>query len=230
MAQPGPPAYKPQSHTQTSSGGSSNKGWYIATAVVAVLVIATVSILIATSGDSGGGGTASGCEDRTADDKGFSECMRELAGAVAENNECSAGASDALGGAGVETQGATVASCTMDDGFIVMYTHFGASENADGSELSGVDTAKKYMDTAKQQFENLGSDAEPEEGDWEGDGLSGTYYSIEAGYGVGIVLFQVNDSPVAGMLMHTPDTSGSSDSGVLDFFDQHVKPGSDGGA
>lgn len=234
MASSGPPSSfaPPQPPAQSSSSRPSNRGWYIATAVVAVLVIATVSILIATSGDDGGTAGSGGCDDRKADDKGFSECMRQLAGAVLENNECQQGAANPFGGEALDTPGATTASCTMPDNYTVMYMHFGSSDNADGSELSGADTAKQYLDTIKQQFENLGAGGEPETGDWDGDGLAGTYYSIDIGYGNGLLAFQVNDSPVTGVLMHisTDVSGGSSDSGLPEYFDQHVKPGADGGA
>ncbi|HET6394132.1 MAG TPA: Hsp70 family protein [Blastococcus sp.] len=236
MAQSGPPpSFGPPPQPQPAAARPSNKGWYIATAVVAVLVIATVSILIATSGDSGGGGTAAGgdCEDRTADGQGFSECMRQLAGAVLDHNDCKEGAANPFGGETLETPGATTASCQMPDEYTVMYMHFGASENADGSELSGADTARQYMDTIKQQFESLGTTgADPQEASWDGEGLSGSYYSIDMGYGNGVLVFQVDESPVTGVLMHiSTDVSGdSSGAGLTDYFDQHVKPGGDGGA
>jgi hypothetical protein len=217
----GPP---PPPRPQQQSGRSSNRGWYIATAVVAVLVIAVVSILIATSGDSGGG-TAGGtdCGDTQADDKGFTGCMRQLAGAVLENNDCQKGATNPLGGDAIETPGATTSSCSMADSYTVMYMHFDKG-----------DDAKTYVDAIKQQFKNLGGTtggADPEEGNWDGDGMSGSYYSIDLGYGNGVLVFQVDDSPVAGVLMHiSTDPTSSSDAGMTDFFDKHVKPGSDGGA
>jgi hypothetical protein len=204
------------------AGQSSNRNWYIATAVVAVLVIAVVSILIATSGDSGGGGTASGadCENAEADDKGFTECMRQLAGAVVEKNDCQKGATNPLGGQAMETPGATTASCSMADDYTVMYVHFDKTEDA-----------KTYLDTIKTQLENLGATGvDPEEGTWDGDGMAGTYTSVDLGLGNGMLVFQVDDSPVAGVLMHISADSTSSGSGLQDFFDQHVKPGSDGGA
>ncbi|MGH3757925.1 hypothetical protein [Actinophytocola sp.] len=188
-----------------------------------MLVIATVSILVATSG-GGGGGTAEGadCENREVDDKGFTECMRVLAGAVVEHNECEKGAANPLGGPAIETPGATTASCTMDDDYTVMYSHF---------DKTGDST--QYIDTIKQQFESLGGStggSAPEEGDWNGDGQAGRYFSIDLGYGNGVLVFQVDDSPVAGVLMHISTDPSASSSGLTDFFEQHVKPGSDGGA
>jgi hypothetical protein len=215
------PAFAPQP-PPPAPARSSNRGWYIATAVVAVLVIGVVSVLLATSGGGGGGDAgAADCSSTDADAKGFTECMRQLAGAVVDHNDCSKGATNPLGGEAIETPGATTASCSMSDDFTVMYMHFG----------KGAD-AKTYTDAIKQQFENLGgtTGGSPQEGDWSGDGLAGTYYSIDLGYGNGVLVFQVGDSPVAGVLMHISTDATSSDSGIKDFFEQHVKPGSDGGA
>ena len=199
--------------------------------MVAVLVIGVVSILIATSG---GSGTAAGgdCDNREADGQGFSECMRTVAGAVVEKNDCEKGVKNPLGGEAIETPGATSATCTMEDDYTVTYMHFGSSDGTDGSEQSGADTAKQYLDTVKDQYESLGAGSNPEEGDWSGEGMSGSFYSIDLGLGNGVLIFQVNDSPVAGMVTHV-DTSGSGGGGgpsIKDFFEQHVKPGSDGGA
>jgi actin-like ATPase involved in cell morphogenesis len=228
--QQGPPQQGPppqQFHAQRpSGGGSSNKAWYIATAIVAVVVIAVVSIIIATSGDSTGSGTVAGtdCSDRTAGSDGLSECMRKVAGAVAEDNECKSGAS--TGDQQFETPGATAATCTIDSTHSVLYMHFGSSDSADGSSQSGVDTAKQYIDSLIAQIENTStSDTEPQKGNWDGGGMTGTYTAIEIVAGSGMVVFAVDDSPVTGVLIKF-DLSGSDSLDTLvDYFDQQVKPG-----
>jgi hypothetical protein len=221
-AGPGPTQYPVQQPPPRRSSGSSNKPWYIATAVVAVVVIAVVSIIIATSGDSGSGGagTVAGtdCSNRKADGSGMSECMRKVAGAVAENNDCTSGAA-AAGSQPIETPGATAATCVIDDEHTVMYLHFGVSDTADGNKLSGAETAKQYIDSLVKQLENIGTGGDPQDGDWEGDGLTGTYVAIDIGGGSGMLVFAVNI-----------DIGGSGDvNDLLDYFDQHVKPGGDGG-
>ncbi len=218
-AGPGPTQYPVQQPQQRR--GSSNKPWYIATAVVAVVVIAVVSIIIAMSGGSGDTVAGVDCTDRKADGSGMSECMRKVAGAVAEHNECKSGAA-AAGGTPIETPGATASTCELDDTHTVMYLHFAADEQ------SGSDTAKQYIDSLVKQLEGIGG-ADPEQGDWEGGDLTGTYVAIDIGGGSGMIVFAVNDSPIAGVLMNV-DIGGSGDiDDLLDYFDQHVKPGGDGG-
>jgi hypothetical protein len=189
------------------------------------VVIAVVSILIATSG--GGSDTAGGCDDRQPDDQGFSGCMRELAGAVPDHNECSEGATNPFGGGSIEANNATVVTCEMQDGYMVMYMHFGTSNDADGSEVSGMDNAKAYMDTINDTMGGLG--VEPETGQWEGDGLAGDYTVLEA-QGIGVLVFQVKDSPLVGALMQTDISNAGTGGSLKDFYEDHVKPGSDGGA
>jgi hypothetical protein len=169
------------------------------------------------------------CSDRKADSSGLSECMRKVAGAVAENNDCKAGAT--AGNSQIETPGATTATCTIDSTYSVMYMHFGGTDAADGSEQSGVDTAKQYVDSLVSQMEATGtSDTAPKKGSWDGDGLQGSYTAIEIISGSGMLVFGVNDSPVTGVLIKI-DISGSDDlSDLVNYFDQHVKPGGDGGA
>jgi hypothetical protein len=223
------PTPPPQFPTQQRPGGSSNKGWYIATAVVAIVVVAVVSIIIASSGDSSGGGknTAGGgggstpaadvdCTDDTADSSGLTPCMRNVAGAVAENNECKDGAT-AAGAGSIATPGATAATCTIDSGHSVIYLQFGDA-----------DDAKTAFDAMVGQMETQ-TDNDPKNGQWDGGGLSGDYTAVEIISGSGMVAFGVDDTPVIGVLI-TLDASGSGDiNDLTEYFDQHVKPGSDGG-
>jgi hypothetical protein len=112
----------------------------------------------------------------------------------------------------------------MDSTHSVMYMHF-----ADNSSTSGEDTAKTYMDSLSQQLAGIGA-GEPKTGDWDGDGLSGSYTAFDIGGGAGMVAFAVNDSPVTGVLMNL-DIGGDGDiNDLIAYFEDHVKPGADGGA
>ena len=222
------PAQRPQ-----VAAPNNNKKWYIATAIVAVLVIATVSILIATSGDSSdGGGTAGGvsCDDRSPDGGGFSECMRKLAGAVADNADCSEGASLPGGstGAPVPTPKTTVATCTLADDYFVQYYHFEAATDPDGNELSGPEIAQKNVDTI---FQSLNQDKDDsQQADWSGDGLNGQSYFVDIGLGNGVLIFTVDESPLMGVLFKFSASGDGGSSDLPDYFNEHVKPGTDGGA
>jgi Hsp70 protein len=224
-AQPAPQQqYAPmQQRQRPHGGGSPNKGWYIATAVVAVLVIAVVSIVVATSGS----GSAAECADLTVDGSGFSSCMRTVAGAVVDNNDCASGATNPTGGEPIQTPGATTASCQLDGSHTVMYMHF--DDSANGGQ-TGVETAKQYMDSIADQLSATGLGGDPLTGTWDGGGLSGSYTAFDLGSGSGMLAFGVDDSPVAGVLMNIEMGGSGNIHDLLGYFEQHVKPGGDGGA
>ncbi|GLZ38631.1 hsp70 family protein [Actinokineospora sp. NBRC 105648] len=188
---------------------NSNKMWYMATAIVAVVVVGIVSIIIATSGSSGGGLTAD-CSDMTVDGSGFTPCMREVAGHVADL-DCSAGMN--FTGNAVRTPGATAATCKLDDGYSILYYHF-----------SNSDLAQQNIDAA---FASIPQTGETKSGEWSGSGKSGKYQAADLGYGSGLLMFTVADTPIMGTVVRI-STSGKSDSDVVTYFNENIKPGSGG--
>ena len=154
--------------------------------------------------------------------------MRKVAGKVADNNKCAAGAS-AAGQEPIDTPGATAATCTIDSTYSVMYMHFGSTDTASGGQQTGTETAKQYVDSLGKQLKNIGG-GDPKNGDWDGGGLSGTYSAFEIGGGSGMLVFAVKDSPVAGVLIKIDISGDGSLSDLIDYFDQHIKPGGDGGS
>jgi hypothetical protein len=112
-----------------------------------------------------------------------------------------------------------------------MYMHFGGTDTADGSQQSGTETAKQYVDSLVKQMGNLSSGGDPKTGSWDGGGMSGSYTALDITGGIGMVVFGVDDSPVAGVLMKI-DIGGDAGNldDLVDYFDQHIKPGGDGGA
>lgn len=206
------PAYAGAQHNTAArrGAGSSNRMWYLATAVVAVVVISVVSIIIATSG-GGSGNLAADCDDRSTDSAGFTPCMREVAGDVLTNAECSAGIS--ITGRSIPTPGAKSATCKLDDGYLALYYHFDSADLVD----QNIDAVFAGMGENK-------SDAKT--GSWSGGNLSGTYYEVEILKGAGILLFSVDDTPIMGSVaLLTPDDKPID---LTAYFDKKVKPGSTG--
>ncbi|HEV2782980.1 MAG TPA: Hsp70 family protein [Actinophytocola sp.] len=197
---------------------SNKKPLMILGAITAVALIAVAVVFFVTSGGSGGGGggggvTAEQCGDQTPDDKGFSGCMRTLAGRVLENNDCQPGVTLPTGGDPIPAPGATAATCTLDGGRTVFYYHFTSPE-----------VAEQSIDAVLAGFQK--SREEADGGDWEGGGLRGRYYAVDTNLGVEFLAFTANDSPVMGMLMQVG--SGSSGQSLTDYFNEHIKPGSNG--
>jgi hypothetical protein len=206
---PGPPP----------AGGpmKSKVGLWVALAAVGVIGALVLSGFLLTDifgGAKGGGGggtvSADNCTDKTPDGNGFSACMRTLAEPVLSDGECQSGLVMPTGGDPIPAPGATAATCEIDD-YTIFYYHFASPE-----------IASQNVDAFLAGFQKKKEDADS--GDWEGGGLTGKYYAIDAGFGIGAMMFTVNDSPVMGTLMKLTSGGGSSDD-LPTFFDEHVKPG-----
>jgi hypothetical protein len=215
-APPRPPQFA--AHPVPQQAKTSKKPLAILGGIIAVAVIAVIVVVIATSGSGsgggGGGGVAAGqCDDKTPDGKGFSKCMRTLAGSVENTNDCKSGLVMPTGGDPLPAPGATAATCTLGDGYTIFYYQFASPQIAD-----------QNVDAFLAGFSKKRSDADS--GDWQGGGLQGRYYAIDVGLGIGAMLFTVNDSPVMGTLMKL--SAGSSSQTLPEYFNDHVKPGSSG--
>ncbi|GLW91539.1 Hsp70 family protein [Actinokineospora globicatena] len=180
---------------------NSNKVWYMATAIIAVVVIGIVSVIIATSG---GSSLAADCDDKTTDAQGFTPCMREVAGHVA-NRDCSDGMN--INGA-LQTPGAVAVTCKPDSGTYIVYCQFDSEGLVD--------------DNIEEAFSTIGSQGES--GSWDGGGMSGKYQVADIGSGAGLLMFTVTDTPIMGTVMVLPGSDYTGD--LLEFFNEHVKPGS----
>src|SRR5439155_24405199 len=97
--------------------------------------------------------------------------------------------------------------------YTIFYYHF-----------SSPDVANQNVDAFLGAFGKKKSDADS--GDWEGAGLKGRYYAIDAGFGIGAMMFTVDDSPVMGTMMKL--SAGSSSQTLPEYFNDHVKPGTNG--
>ncbi|GGS40276.1 MULTISPECIES: Hsp70 family protein [Actinokineospora] len=207
---PGPPSQpNPLPHypaPRPPQKANSNKMWYLATAIVAVVVVGVVSVIIATSG-GGSGDLAADCSDQNTDASGFTPCMREVAGDVLTTGDCESGIN--LGTRSIPTPGAKSATCTLDDGYIALYYHFDSADLVD----QNIDAVIAGMGKNK-------SDAQT--GAWNGGKLSGTYYEVEILEGAAILLFSVDDTPIMGSVAKLTPGDGPVD--LTDYFEKNIKP------
>ncbi|MBC6451744.1 Hsp70 family protein, partial [Actinokineospora xionganensis] len=207
QARPAPPRFPTQSAPQVKP--QSNKVWYLATAVVAVVVIGIVSVIIATTGSSGG--LTADCSDKQTDGKGFTPCMREVAGTVATKGDCASGAN--FGGQAIATPGATSATCKLNGNYLAIYIQFDSADVVDAN----VQTA---LTSLKAGAKNVS------DGDWTGGGMSGKYHSVEIATGAEMLIYTVENTPIMGWVIATGAVSGKTK--LLSYFNEHIKPGSTG--
>ena len=169
-------------------------------AVVALAVVAVGAVfLLRPASDLP---TADSCQQKgDTDSEGFSQCLRQLAGTVADNSDCK----PAKQGSGADV------SCSLSDNYQVSYAHVASEQDA-----------QKLANTELGPM----SDGDHVQAEWRGNGLDGRWRAGVSG-GTGVLVFTVKGRPLVGWLTRTelraaddftPDVLG-------DYFAEKVQPG-----
>ncbi|WP_447006385.1 Hsp70 family protein [Saccharothrix isguenensis] len=173
-------------------------------AAVVVLALAVVGGFVAFSGP--GVPTAQECKNDTQqDDKGFTECLRRLAGTIPDTSTCKAGGTPGVGG--VNGIKGTVVSCAVRDDYSVQYV---LTETVVGAQHG-----------AEAVVQSLKTDMV--EAQWAGNGLKGKYRAAADG-GLGLLVFTADDLPLLGIVTKSGGEELTADQ-VADFFEAAVQPG-----
>jgi hypothetical protein len=182
----------------------SNRTALLAIGGAVVLVLAVVGGIFALSGPDIP--NAQECKTDTATDaKGFTKCLRQLAGVVPDGSECKTGGS--AGVSGVNAIKGSVVNCTLDDDYTVQYV---LTETVTGAQ-QGADAVVRSLK------------ADVVEAQWAGNGLEGKYRSAADG-GVGLLAFTATDRPLLGIVSKTGGGDLTADE-VATYFEKHVQPG-----
>ncbi|GAA4006904.1 Hsp70 family protein [Allokutzneria multivorans] len=182
----------------------------VASSVVVVLAVVLGIVLLGGSGLPSAGDCAKPGE---ADPKGFTSCMRQLAGDLADNVECQPGVSGLAQNALGRIQGVKV-TCQLPAGngaptLTIAYAHAGSMEVVQGIANSVVGESR----------------TEQVEADWGGNGLTG-HYQATTNESVGYLVFTVKDRPVLGMMtVINPSGAGPKANELADYFEKQVQPG-----
>jgi molecular chaperone DnaK len=181
-----------------------NRTALLAVGGAVVLVLAVVGGIFALSGPDVP--NAQECKADTAtDDKGFTKCLRQLAGVVPDGGECKTGGS--AGVSGVNAIKGSVVSCELADDYTVQYV---LTETVTGAQ-QGADAVVGSLK------------ADVVEARWAGNGLEGRYRSSADG-GVGLLAFTATDRPLLGIVSKTGGEELTADE-VANYFEKHVQPG-----
>ncbi|SHF39467.1 Hsp70 family protein [Streptoalloteichus hindustanus] len=190
----------------TPARKSRRKPILIGLAGLLVAAIATITGVYVANGSSLP--TAQECQKPgDKDEKGFTPCLRQLAGKVADGN-CSSGLEY---GDLVKFTGVAV-TCQVKGadgvGYTVVYSHFESMELAE-------QTADTVLGMTK---------GNRVEADWAGNGLRGHYRSAMGT--VGVTVFTVKDRPLVGYLIGVKAGQGTLNADSMsDFFEKNVQPG-----
>jgi molecular chaperone DnaK len=182
----------------------SNRAVLIAAGAAVVLALAGVGGYFALNGS--GVPDAQDCKsDTEKDDKGFTQCLRQLAGTIPDTSTCEPG--DAAGMSGMNAIKGTVVSCAVKDDYSVRYV---LTETVTGAQ-QGADSLVRSLksDTVEAQ--------------WAGNGLAGKYRAAADG-GVGLLAFTADDRPLLGIITKSGGEDLTADT-LADFFENTVQPG-----
>lgn len=185
-------------------------------AAVAAVVLLGLGAVFYFVGVRGGVSTyaASECaEPGEPDSDGFTGCMRQLAGDVADDEQCDSGVGDGPTTTSDDIGVAVTCSAPGLSGGQVTYIHGEASEHVEGYML---------------RLLNRASGDEQVSAQWRGNALTGKY-TAESGERSAVLTFRTADRPVAGFV-YQDDSDGERDvksaGGLADYFEQHIQPGS----
>ncbi|MFJ6674154.1 Hsp70 family protein [Actinosynnema sp. NPDC091369] len=176
----------------------------IAAGAVVVLALAVVGGIFALSGVDVP--SAQECKNDTQqDDKGFTECLRLLAGTIPDTSTCKAGGTPGVGG--VNGIKGTVVSCAVKDDYSVQYV---LTETVIGAQ-HGAEAVVRSLKT------------DMVEAQWAGNGLTGKYRAAADG-GLGLLVFTADNLPLLGIVTKSGGEELTADQ-VADFFEAAVQPG-----
>jgi hypothetical protein len=173
--------------------------------LVVVALIAVGAYLLLPSGS--GLPSAQDCQSLAdKDDKGFTKCLRQLAGAVPDNSST---CKDGPENSGMDAPAGLITTCVLSDDYQVSYLQ------ANSPAVAGQE-ADKVMSA-------LGGDRV--QADWKGNGLSGQYKAAVSG-GTGKLVFTVPDRPIVGVLSKTQLRDANyTPATIADYFEKSVQPG-----
>jgi molecular chaperone DnaK len=203
-----PPSYQQQqpyrAPAETPTSSKSRKPLLIGIAAAIVVALAVVGGIIFFSN---GSAPAASCRSgNTTDARGFTPCLRQLAGAVPQHAQCVTG----TGGVdiGVPTQSSTLVTCQLG-----------------GTGSHRVVYQQGGRNTSAASIMEILLPPDPRslvQADWTGNSLSGHYETSVVGR-TGVLVFSVQNSSVLGIL--TANQANLTPDQLADYFQRNVQPG-----
>lgn len=221
QGQPQPQPQQANFPSYPTAGAKTSRGWLhdrkklslvIAGVVVLALLVAGGVFVFASPSSTTYSAAECGQPGETGE-QGFTDCMRQLAGTVAEGGQCGPGMGTGPAAANRENLGVAVTCPTPGlAGAQVTYVH-GTSAKA----------LEQYTD---RLLNSTGGGAQVQ-ADWKGNGLQGRY-AASGGGSASVLVFTVGDRPLVGFIYQL-NVSGqafaSTPAELADYFEQHIQPG-----
>jgi len=203
------PTYSPAAEKPEEPKSGKKKLVIGALAVVVVLLAAGLTYFL-TSSSSVTTYTADQCKTPgQADAQGFTGCLRQLAGKIADTGGCQPGYGNGPAAPAQSLGASSTCAAPGRAGTQVTYVHGDSA-----------DTLKAYTDGL---LTSAGGDRT--EADWAGNGLQG-HYSSAAGKTSAVLVFTVKDRPLVGFIYQLNNNDQPATPGTLaDYFEGSVQPG-----
>jgi actin-like ATPase involved in cell morphogenesis len=206
--------HQPVSPMSGNKVSPRRRGLLIGVLAVVVLLVAGGVLWISQTGSSANTFTAAECQKPGAlDDKGFTGCLRQLAGKIADTAQCASG-----------TGNGQISPPTTEG--------FGVAATCSAPALAGAQvtyiqgsSAASLENYAQQLLASIGGDRI--EAQWQGNGLEGRYSSV-ASANASLLIFTVSDRPLLGVIYQVNNSNqpvASSASAMADYFEKTIQPG-----
>ncbi|PXY19600.1 Hsp70 family protein [Prauserella muralis] len=209
------PSY-PAADGSKDGKGPRRRGKLVLGIAIAVVVLlgagAAVLLLPSSSGTTYAAGECR--EPGQTDEQGFTGCLRQLAGDVAENNQCGPGTGTGPAAASNEDELGVSVTCSAPGlaGAQITYLH---------------GTSSDVLDQYTDGLLNRTGGGEQVQADWKGNGLEGRY-AASAGRNSSVLVFTVDDRPLSGFVYQVNVSGEGEATGpgqLADYFERSVQPG-----
>jgi actin-like ATPase involved in cell morphogenesis len=206
--------------TYSLSGGETErkpdgkkKKLVIGLAVALVVLLGAGLTIFLTSSSSATTYTADQCKQPgSADASGMTSCLRQLAGKIADTGACKPGMGTGPAASAQNLGVSTTCSAPSRAGTQVTYI-----------QGTSADTLKQYTE---QLLVSAGGNRT--QAKWTGNGLNGQYSSA-AGATAAVLVFTVDDRPLAGFIYQVSSgdqSAATTPDALADYFEKSVQPGS----
>ncbi|SMD23417.1 Hsp70 protein [Kibdelosporangium aridum] len=203
--QPAPlPSNFPTLTPAASAKKKSNRRLLIGVAALVVVALAVVGGIFLLPSNSAIPSAEDCASVGDKDDKGFTKCLRQLAGTVPDNNSCKSGVESS----GLDAAVGLSVTCTLSEDYQVSYLQASSNEESDKQALAVIGS--------------LGGDTV--RADWTGNGLTGQYQAAVSG-GTGKLVFYVKDLPILGVLSKVQLRDAGTPDEIATYWEKNVQPG-----
>ncbi|ASR39596.1 molecular chaperone Hsp70 [Prauserella marina] len=213
--QPPAAANFPSYPAAKKTGDGKRRKLLIGVAVAAVVLLGAGAAFLFLPSSTGTTYAAEECKQPgETDEQGFTGCLRQLAGTIAETGQCGPGTGSGPAAASNEEELGITVTCAAPGLASAQVTYLQGTSS---------DVLKRYTDGLLSRT----GGGDQVQADWKGNALEGSY-SASAGRNSSVLVFTVKDRPLSGFIYQvngSGDGEVSTPGKLADYFERTVQPG-----